>query len=587
MSGIVLSSSVRSNLITLQQTADLQAKVQERLSTGKKVNSALDNPTNFFTAAGLSRRANDLSALLDGMSQGIKTLEAADNAMKSITKTVETMQANIRQARQDKSFQGKTFTVDEAAIGNGNLKNLTFKGGAVGTTQINVGVNTTGSGSQTTVSTSGAYAAPTAAAQATYTAAAAYATPAGAEALVIAFNGGSTSVSLTAANTTIGSAIDTINTAIAGDADSAGKFEAYNNGGNLAIRSVGNVDGSISVTGAGEANVFGAQTSVAGSDGQTNFTVNGAAVSLTTAQSSVALAVTKANADLGTSSAFEAFDDSGKLGIRAKATGSTAVTIGGADAALFGTPTVGTAGTLAGVKSVDTLVSEINDNVSLAGKVKASNDGGKLRLENLSTEALTIGGVSSDGTKVDGSSTTSTINGNDVRKNLIGQFNDLRRQLDKLAGDGSYNGINLIRADKLKITFNENGSSNIEIQAKNVAGTVRGIGTEASSLDIGEATATEFSSDTNLDTRLDKLNNALTTLQTQSSSFGAALTTVQNRQDFTKAMINTLQQGADGLTLADSNEEGANLLALNTRQQLSQTALSLASQASQAVLRLF
>src|SRR5919112_221631 len=110
--GIVLSSSVRSNLIPPQNTADLQAKVQERLSTGKKVNSALDNPSNFFTAAGLSRRANDLSSLLDGMSQGIKTLEAADNAMKAITKTIETMQANIRQARQDKSFKGVSYSID-------------------------------------------------------------------------------------------------------------------------------------------------------------------------------------------------------------------------------------------------------------------------------------------------------------------------------------------------------------------------------------------------------------------------------------------------------------------------------------------
>src|SRR5918997_11670 len=118
MSGIVLSSAVRSNLITLQQTADLQAKVQERLSTGKKVNSALDNPTNYFTAAGLSRRANDLSALLDGMSQGIKTLEAADNSMKAITRTVESMQANIRQARQDKSFKGESFSIATAATGN-------------------------------------------------------------------------------------------------------------------------------------------------------------------------------------------------------------------------------------------------------------------------------------------------------------------------------------------------------------------------------------------------------------------------------------------------------------------------------------
>src|SRR5919202_1312172 len=116
---IVLSQSIRSNLLTLQATSDLQAKVQERLATGRKVNSALDNPTNFFTAAGLSRRANDLSALLDGMQQGIKTLEAADNAMKSITKTIETMQANIRQARQDKSFKGVSYDIDTAAVTTG------------------------------------------------------------------------------------------------------------------------------------------------------------------------------------------------------------------------------------------------------------------------------------------------------------------------------------------------------------------------------------------------------------------------------------------------------------------------------------
>ena len=101
-SGIVLSGAVRSNLLALQGTAELQAKVQERLATGKKVNSALDNPTNFFTAAGLSRRATDLAALLDGMANGIKTLEAADKGMKGITSTVETMRAYIRQARQDK-----------------------------------------------------------------------------------------------------------------------------------------------------------------------------------------------------------------------------------------------------------------------------------------------------------------------------------------------------------------------------------------------------------------------------------------------------------------------------------------------------
>jgi flagellin-like hook-associated protein FlgL len=83
------------------------------------------------------------------------------------------------------------------------------------------------------------------------------------------------------------------------------------------------------------------------------------------------------------------------------------------------------------------------------------------------------------------------------------------------------------------------------------------------------------------------LTTALTKLRSQAQAFGSSLSTVQIRQDFTKSMVNTLQTGAESLTLADSNEEGANLLALQTLQELSTTALSLASQASQAVLRLF
>jgi flagellin len=83
------------------------------------------------------------------------------------------------------------------------------------------------------------------------------------------------------------------------------------------------------------------------------------------------------------------------------------------------------------------------------------------------------------------------------------------------------------------------------------------------------------------------LTAALTTLRSQAQALSSNLQTVQVRQDFTKAMINTLNTGSDNLTLADSNEEGANLLALQTRQQLSTTALSLASQADQNVLKLF
>src|ERR1700704_1376241 len=102
MSGdIVLSAGVRATLLSLQKAAALMAQTQQRLSTGKKVNSALDNPINFFTAASLNNRAGDLSSLLAGVSNGIKTLEAADNGITAIKKLVDTAEATARQALQN------------------------------------------------------------------------------------------------------------------------------------------------------------------------------------------------------------------------------------------------------------------------------------------------------------------------------------------------------------------------------------------------------------------------------------------------------------------------------------------------------
>src|SRR5690606_29024235 len=104
------------------------AKTQERLATGLKVNSALDNPTNFFTAASLNSRAGDMANLLDSMSNGISTIQAADNGLKSITKTVESMQSTLRQARQDKSFQTASYTI---ADGLDDTDTLDLTGGAL------------------------------------------------------------------------------------------------------------------------------------------------------------------------------------------------------------------------------------------------------------------------------------------------------------------------------------------------------------------------------------------------------------------------------------------------------------------------
>src|SRR5436853_7421392 len=100
MSDIVLSAGVRSNLLNLQQTSDLITATQTKLATGKRVNSALDNPTNFFTAQGLSNRASDLSSLLDAMSTGINTIQAANSGITAITKLVQSAQSLASQALQ-------------------------------------------------------------------------------------------------------------------------------------------------------------------------------------------------------------------------------------------------------------------------------------------------------------------------------------------------------------------------------------------------------------------------------------------------------------------------------------------------------
>src|ERR1700682_1577828 len=100
MSGIVLSSSVRQNLLSLQSTADLLATTQSRLSTGKKVNTALDNPTNFFTAQSLDGRASDISNLLDGISNGVQVLQGANTGITSLKKYVDAAKSVASQALQ-------------------------------------------------------------------------------------------------------------------------------------------------------------------------------------------------------------------------------------------------------------------------------------------------------------------------------------------------------------------------------------------------------------------------------------------------------------------------------------------------------
>jgi flagellin len=497
-SEISLSKSVRSNLLSLQNTAQMMDRTQTRLATGNKVNSALDNPTNFFTASSLNARAGDMANLLDGMANGIKTLEAADNGLKAITKNLESMQSTLRQARQDKTFEMKSYTMPTGALSG----ELSFSGGAIDGAPVVISTSATTTALPAVVN---------------QVASAAYAT--------------------TPANV-IG-----------------GTFQL--NGVDIEI-----ADGSTQAATMAKINEVSHLTGVTVAAG----TGTPPATSMVfTDHSGKAINISS------DSNAFLA-----QLGIQTGTgiTGSNGNYVLAAAGSREYTPASEAADTL------DKLIAKINSEDRLKGRVLASNDNGKLRLQNLSTSELDVTGLDESTGAYTGGTQTAEIGGNKVRASLADQFNELRDQLDKLSDDASFNGINLLRGDKLTITFNESGTSQIDIQRDG------NNALNAAFLGLNDINKENLDLDTDIDKLLDTVKAALTTVRTQASTFGSNLSSVQNRQDFTKNMINTLETGASNLTLADSNEEAANLLALQTRQQLSSSALSMASQQDQSVLQL-
>src|ERR1700754_5189693 len=128
MTGIVLSASVRQNLLSLQSTASLLATTQNDLATGKKVNSALDNPTNFFTAQGLDNRASDISNLLDGIGNGVQVLQAANTGITSLQKLVDSAKSIANQVLQSAVGYATKSTVTSTALTGATATNLLASG---------------------------------------------------------------------------------------------------------------------------------------------------------------------------------------------------------------------------------------------------------------------------------------------------------------------------------------------------------------------------------------------------------------------------------------------------------------------------
>src|SRR6266478_2296905 len=301
---------------------------------------------------------------------------------------------------------------------------------------------------------------------------------------------------------------------------------------------------------------------------------------------------TKANVDVtgtgaGTSAVLTAANlNTGKLAasvITFKTSTSTlAVTIGSTFATGSGTATV---------KTLDQLNSVLASNgVSVTASISATADTLTFTSSNdAASQTITKTGTAPTGEGVDIVGTTTatvgTVNAavadptsQASRSNLVAQYNVIIQQITTTAQDSSFNGVNLLNGDNLKLTFNETGKSSLNIN---------GVTFDAAGLGLASLTSgTDFLDNASANSALALLGAASTSLRTEASALGSNLSIVQIRQDFSKNLINVLQTGSSNLTLADTNEEAANSQALSTRQSIAVSALALANQSQQSVLQL-
>jgi flagellin len=756
MSGIVLSAGVRQNLLSLQSTAQLMSTTQYRLATGKKVNSALDNPANYFSSLALSNRASDLNSLLDSIGQAQQALQATDTGLTSLTKLVQSAKSITTQARQSTAstttyaavnansdigaasnlngneiiasttastgvsggfaaqaialnFTGLNETLGQltgqnnaaaAATATGNIV-ITVNGAdnsvpitsgdtyAQIRTKINnanLGVTASDSGGKLQLVANNAdvdFSINTGASNAQLITDINWGTPAGngnstslldqivanggvsgSSQLVINVNGGAATKTITfgtgagqistfaelnteltvngvggtasgsVSNASFASTTPPVNAphlllnntsgathTLAVSVSDLGVRSALGLGAARGIGQTGGIGNTVSAL----SRTYNSAATLADTDptnllngGNLIITVNGSSQTvglLASDHLTDIISKLQANATLSNNLTF-ADNGSGNLKITANnadvdfqvSAGATASGIGLATTAQNSTSLLdllnaklggsngqgatltvsvdgGAAQTLtfgSGPNQISTLA-ELSTSLSGLSGVNATLSGTSLNLQvpsGTSATSLTIGGTAAAAFGIGGSQTgaVSSTTTDATRASLQTDFNNVLDQIDALAKDTSYNGINLLYGDDLKVIFNEKGTSSL---------TITGVTFTSAGLGLAPISGSGFQSNSTVDTTLDSLNAALTTLRTQATKFGATLTTVQVRQDFTKNLVSTLQVGSDNLVLADSNEEGANMLALQTRQQLSTTALSLANQASQAVLRLF
>jgi flagellin-like hook-associated protein FlgL len=529
MASIVLSASVRQNLLSLQSTADLLSTTQSRLATGKKVNTALDNPTNFFTAASLDSRASDINNLLDGIGNGVQVLQAANTGISSLQKLVDSAKSVANQALQTQVGYSTKSSVTTTAITGATANNLL--GDSVNATYQGAVVNTDDTDTVTPISAT----------------------------TVLAGTASTTSnnldTNLVAADTlTINGVQINFNTTATTGSAAAGTLDL-----NVNTATVGDVLAAIdAITGATTASTVSGTGRLNISTGTTSdLTIAGSANLLT------ALGLTAGTTPRDT-------QVTSGLTLTVGATGggtATSITFG------TGASQVNTLDELNAALASNNLQATIGSTGAIT--ITTSNDAASATIG-------TIGGTAAgSGEAFNGLVASAPVQdaaAQLTRANLVTQYNNIIQQITTTSQDASFNGVNLLAGDTLKLVFNETGKSTLSIT---------GVTFNPAGLGLGTLTkGTDFIDNNNTNTVLTSLNNASSTLRSQASALGSNLSIVQIRQDFSKNLINVLQTGSSNLTLADTNEEAANSQALSTRQSIAVSALALANQSQQSVLQL-
>jgi hypothetical protein len=280
-----------------------------------------------------------------------------------------------------------------------------------------------------------------------------------------------------------------------------------------------------------------------------------------------------------TATSFTASRAAGAGGINGKTLTFTSFNGGTAVNVTFGD---GSAGTVKSLDQLNTALQANNQTATLdsTGKltISTTNDYASSTLGSSVSGGVIGGTVTSAVTFSTASAPVIDTAAQTVRANLVSQYNNILSQITTTSQDASFNGVNLLGGDQLKLTFNETGRSTLNITGVNFNAAGLGLANLTAGADFIDNAAT-----TNV---VANLNSASTALRSQASALGSNLSIVQIRQDFSKNLINVLQTGSSNLTLADTNEEAANSQALSTRQSIAVSALALANQSQQSVLQL-